>query len=192
MFPTKPAHLYGMASKEDIYSVIAYLRTLPSHDNTVPPPSPKFPFSLIMNTIPKKVENGTIPSKENIVEYGKYMITLAACIDCHTPMEKGKFNMDLAFSGNQEFILPTGIVRSSNITPDVTTGIGGWTEETFLARFKIYSDSSYVQLTINEGFNTIMPWTTYTKVEEYDLKAIFAYLKSLEPINQQVVKFSPY
>jgi mono/diheme cytochrome c family protein len=191
LFPAMPAHLYGQASKEDIYAVIAYLRTLPSYENTVPPPNPKFPFSLIMNTIPKKIDNHEIPPKENIVEYGKYMITIAGCVDCHTPMEKGKYNMEMAYAGSQEFILPTGIVRSSNITPDFTTGIGGWTEETFLARFKIYSDSSYVPPAVTQGFNTIMPWTTYTKMEEYDLKAIFAYLKSLDPINNQVVKFSP-
>jgi mono/diheme cytochrome c family protein len=191
LFPAMPAHLYGQASKEDIYSVIAYLRTLPSYESTVPGPDPKFPFNLIMNLIPKKIENGTIPSKDNIVEYGRYMITIAGCIDCHTPMEKGKYDMEKAYAGKQEFILPTGIVRSSNITPDKTTGIGNWTEEIFVNKFKIYSDSSFVLPTVNEGFNTIMPWTVYTQMDEYDLKAIYAYLQSLEPINNQFEKFSP-
>lgn len=191
LFPAMPAHLYGQASKEDIYSVIAYLRTLPTYESSVPDPDPKFPFSLIMNTIPKKIENGTIPNRENIVAYGRYMITIAGCIDCHTPMEKGQYNMEMAYAGSQEFILPTGIVRTSNITPDQTTGIGKWTEEIFVNKFKIYSDSSFILPTVHEGYNTIMPWTVYTKMEEYDLKAIFAYLQSLEPINNQVVKFSP-
>ncbi len=201
LFPSMPSHLYGHASQEDIYSVIAYLRTLPSHENTVPKPEPDFPFSLIMNTLPKKIENGTIPNRENLVEYGKYVITIAACIDCHTPMKKGQFIREKAYAGNQEFILPTGIVRSANITPDrivrsanitpdKTTGIGNWTEEIFVTRFKIYSDFTFVLPKVESGFNTIMPWTIYSKIDEYDLKAMFAYLHSLDPINDPVVKFT--
>lgn len=191
LFPSMPSHLYGQASQEDIYSVIAYLRTLPSHENTVPKPEPDFPFSLIMHTIPKKIENGTIPNRENKVEYGKYVITIAGCIDCHTPMKKGQFIREKAYAGNQEFILPTGIVRSANITPDKTTGIGDWTEEVFVDLFKAYSDSAFILPKVESGYNTIMPWTVYTKMDENDLKAIFAYLHSLDPINDPVVQFTP-
>lgn len=190
LFPSMPSHLYGHASQEDIYSVIAYLRTLPSHENTVPKAEPDFPFSLIMNTIPKKIESWTIPNRENKVEYGKYVITIAACVDCHTPMKKGQFIREKAYAGNQEFIVPTGIVRSTNITPDKETGIGNWTEEMFVNRFKVYSDSSFILPTVESGFNTIMPWTIYSKIDDDDLKAIFAYLHSLEPINSQVVRFT--
>ncbi len=191
LFPAMPSHLYGQASQEDIYSIIAYLRTLPPYENTVPKPDPDFPFSLILNTIPKKIEHGTIPNRENKVEYGKYIVTIAVCMDCHTPMKKGQLIQEKAYAGNLEFILPTGIVRSSNITPDKTTGIGNWTEEMFVNRFKAYSDSASILPTVESEFNTVMPWTLYAKMNEYDLKAIFAYLHSLEPINSQVVKFTP-
>lgn len=191
LFPAMPYHAYGKASQEDIYSVIAYLRTLPLVEYTVPEPEPKFPFSLIINFIPAKSEHLEIPDKSNKIAYGEYLITIAACIDCHTPMEKGQLILEEAYTGNGEFILPNGIVRSSNITPDKETGIGAWTEEVFVNRFKIYSDSSYVPQDVGDGFNTIMPWTLYSKMEEHDLKAIYAYLTTLDPVKKQIVKYSP-
>lgn len=191
LFPAMPSHLYGNSSKEDIYAVIAYLRTLDPVENTVPAPEAKFPFSLIMNTIPKKAEPREIPDKSDLVAYGEYVITSAACIDCHTPMERGQYIMEKAYAGGREFELPNGIVRTSNLTPDVETGIGAWTEETFVNRFKMYADSIYVPADVGQGFNTMMPWTMYAKIDEYDLKAIYAYLHSLEPVKNTVVKYTP-
>ena len=191
LFPSMPSHLYGQASSEDIYAVIAYLRTLPAHENTVPPPNPKFPFSLIMNTIPKKQIQREIPDKNNLEEYGEYMIKLAACIDCHTPMEKGRLIMEEAYTGGMEFILPHGVVRSANLTPDENTGLGAWDAETFVARFKAYGDSSFVPYDVGKGFNTIMPWTMYARMDTLDLKAIFAYLQTLEPVSKEIELYSP-
>ena len=191
LFPVMPYHMFSQASQEDIFSVIAYLRTLKSQEKTVPKSKAKFPVSLLLNTMPKKAVHGEIPPKENLLEYGKYMITIAACIDCHTPMEKGKLVLEEAYSGGLEFVLPTGIVRSSNLTPDKETGIGNWTEEMFINRFKVYSDSLFTPPVVSEGFNTIMPWTMYAKIDEFDLKAIYAYLQSLEPQKKQILRFSP-
>lgn len=191
LFPAMPSHLYGKSSKEDIYSVIAYLRTLDPVENTVPAPEAKFPFSLIMNTIPKKGEPREIPDKSDLVAYGEYVTTSAACIDCHTPFEKGQYVMEKAYAGGREFPLPSGIVRTSNITPDPETGIGNWTEEMFVTRFKIYADSLYIPNDVGDGFNTMMPWTMYARMDEYDLKAVYAYLHSLQPVKNTVVKFTP-
>lgn len=190
LFPAMPYSAYRKASKEDIYSVIAYLRTLPSVENTVPSPEAKFPFSLIINFIPSKPEFQEIPPKSDKVEYGKYMITVAGCVDCHTPMEKGQLLLDQAYTGNQEFILPHGIVRSANITPNKENGIGAWTEEAFLTRFKVYSDSSYIPPSVGTGFNTIMPWNLYSKMDSTDLSAIYAYLQTLPPVDKLVVKYT--
>lgn len=190
LFPAMPSHLYGQLANDDIYALIAYLRTLPAVEKTVPEPKPKFPFGIIMNFIPKKQTPGTSPDTQNKVEYGKYLVTMAACFDCHTAMEKGQYVMTDAFAGNREFIMPTGIVRSANISPDKTTGIGSWTEDFFIQRFKVYADSSFVLPTITEGFNTIMPWMGYAHLDENELSAIFAYLQTLPPVNKEVVKFS--
>jgi mono/diheme cytochrome c family protein len=191
LFPAMPYTAFRNASKEDIYSIIAFLRSLPSVENTVPEPEPKFPFSLIINFMPLKPNHQEIPNRKDTVSYGKYMTTVAGCVDCHTPMDNGQLIMDEAFTGNQEFILPNGIVRSANITPDTETGIGSWTKEAFLSRFKIYSDSAYVPQDVGNGFNTVMPWTLYSKMKTDDLKAIFTYLRTLQPVKKQVIKYSP-
>jgi len=59
--------------------------------------------------------------------------------------------------------------------------IGGWSEDMFVNHFKMYAYSDYVPQTISSGFNTTMPLSDYAIFQEPDLKALFAYLQSLEP-----------
>jgi|SRR5690554_3636614 len=193
LFPAMPYPLYNQADEEDIYAIIAYLRTLPPVENTAQTSKAKFPVSLLMNTFPMKYEHKQKPEKENTVEYGRYMATVAGCIECHTPMEKGEPVWDEAFSGGRQFMLPAGIVTTTNLTPDVETGIGNWSEEMFINRFKAFADSSYVphRVDINTDFNTLMPWTMFAGMEESDLKAIYAYLKTLEPQKRTITVFAP-
>jgi hypothetical protein len=117
----------------------------------------------------------------------------SACNDCHTKQEKGKPLKGKELAGGFEFPLFTGgIVRSANITPDNETGIGKWTEEHFVARFKTYDDSSYIPVQIKPGdYNTFMPWTMYAGMTENDLKALYAYLRTIKPVRNPVLKFSP-
>jgi hypothetical protein len=82
-------------------------------------------------------------------------------------------------------------VRSANITPDTETGIGTWTEQQFVDRFKVFADSSYVPPVFGKGeFNTVMPWMMYAQMTTDDLKAIYAYLKTVKPIKNQVQRFT--
>ncbi len=76
------------------------------------------------------------------------------------------------FAGGFEFKMPIGTLRSANITPDSQTGIGNWTEEAFVSRFKMYADSSYQAPVLGKSdFNTIMPWRMYAGMKDSDLKA---------------------
>ena len=193
MFPVMPYPYYGKMDKEDIFSIIAYLRSLEPIENQVPDSAPDFPMNFILNTIPSMPSHTKKPDPADAVAYGGYMINAAGCIECHTMAEQGQIDQDLAYSGGREFMMPDGsIVRSANITTDTETGIGSWTREAFVARFKAYADSSYVIPTVKPGeFNTIMPWIMYANMTEEDLSAIFAYLKTVKPIKNQVVKFTP-
>jgi cytochrome c2 len=193
MFPLMPYPYYGRMDKEDIYDIIAYLRSIPSIKNDVPESEADFPVSVILHTMPAKATPEARPSKENILEYGKYMTNASGCRECHTQAEQGQIISELAYSGGREFMLHDGsICRSANITPDKETGIGAWTEDLFVKRFKIYRDSTFVLPSVASGeFNTIMPWTMYAGMEEDDLKAIFAYLQTLTPMKNQVSKFTP-
>jgi hypothetical protein len=113
-------------------------------------------------------------------------------MECHTQVDNGQIIPALAYGGGREFPLPgAATVRSANITPDPETGIGKWTPEAFVQRFKVYADSSYVPPVVKPGeFNTIMPWMMYATMTEKDLRAIFAYLKTVKPISHAVVKYT--
>lgn len=192
MFPLMPYPYYGNMDKDDIYSIIAYLRSLPPIQNEVPDSEADFPVNFILHTIPKDATPQARPSKDNKIEYGKYMTNAGGCRECHTKDQQGQIIQELAFSGGREFKFPDGsIVRSSNITPDKQTGIGAWTPELFVQKFKIYQDSTFTVPDVAAGeFNSIMPWTMYAGMEKEDLEAIFAYLQTLTPMQNSVAKFS--
>jgi len=192
LFPIMPYLDYGKLDREDLYSVIAFIRTLKPIENTVPESKSDFPMNFIINTLPQRPEYSQIPDRDNKVASGRYLFTAATCSHCHTKLDKGKPVVGMELAGGFEFPLYTGgIVRSANITPDRETGIGNWSEETFVNRFKVYDDSSYTPGPINKGdFNTVMPWMMYSKKKTEDMKAIFAYLKMVRPVKNSVIRFT--
>lgn len=190
MFPVMPYPYYGKMDDEDIYSLIVYLRSLPPLENEVQESVSDFPMNFILNTIPSKGTAVKRPDSSDQLATGGYLTNAAGCIECHTQAEQGKIIAELAFSGGREFKFPDGsIVRSSNITPDEETGIGKWSEEAFVQRFKAYTDSAYVPAVNSGEFNTIMPWTMYGNMTDEDLKAIYAYLRTVKSVRNSVTKF---
>jgi len=190
LFPVMPYLYYGKMDKEDIYSIIAYLRTLQTIENAVPNSKASFPMNFIMNTLPEKPQFVKRPEEEDRIEYGAYLVNAGGCIDCHTQVDKGQIIPKLAFSGGREFPMPTGMVRSANITPDINTGIGRWSESDFIHRFKKYEDPMKIKETDIAEYDTMMPWTMYAGMDSTDLRSIFAYLKTLRPIQNEVEQFT--
>ncbi|RRB07781.1 cytochrome c [Larkinella rosea] len=195
LFPVMPYLNFGQTDPDDIKAIIAYLRTLkPIENKSIPNPESDFPMSLIINTIPTKTEGVKRPEPADSVAYGKYLVTFASCGECHTPVDdKGQHLAGLEFAGGRGFPMPTGTVRSLNITPDPETGIGSWTKQAFIDRFKaaIQPNFKHPATLEHAEFNTIMPWTMYGGMSEQDLSAIFAYLKTVKPVKNAVVKFTP-
>jgi mono/diheme cytochrome c family protein len=191
LFPLMPYLNFGKMDKNDIYAIIAYLRTLQPLDNNVAASKPEFPMNLIMRTIPQRNNLQPVPDKSNTVEYGKYLTNAAGCNDCHTPQVKGEFQMNRYMSGGNGFKLPGGVVVTpANITPDVQTGIGSWSKEDFLNKFRAYRQDKYIPAPVKEGdFNTPMPWTFLAGMTDEDLSAIYDYLKTITPIPNSVTKF---
>ncbi len=192
IFPVMPYHSYSHADPEDVKSVIVFLRSLKPIENIVPPPSSDFPMNFILNTIPKKAEPMQIPPAGDSLANGRYLFTIAACYDCHTPYDKGKYDENLALAGGRTFPVPGGSVTSANITPDKETGIGTWTRDLFISRFAYYRDSVNAHRVVNPGeLQSIMPWTLYGKMTDTDLANIYAYIQTIQPIKHLVVKFKP-
>jgi mono/diheme cytochrome c family protein len=189
LFPVMAYHRFGQLDKEDIYSVIAYIRELAPVKQDNPKSEADFPVNFIINTMPHEAALTTRPSEADQVAYGKYLITATGCVDCHSKTDKGSVVPGTEFGGGMEFAGPNGVVRSPNITMHKATGIGNWTKEAFVARFKAYSDSSYVSPKVAPGeLNTPMPWMMYGGMKEKDLAAIFTYLTTVKPIEHLVVR----
>lgn len=189
LFPVMPYHYYGQLDREDLYSIIAYLRTIPSIKNDIAESKPDFPFSIIGNLIPKKANCQTRPAESDTVAYGKYLLTASGCAECHTKDENGQIIPELILGGGRAFSTPAGILRSPNLTPH-EDGLKEWTAELFVGRFKMYEDTAYHSPTLTgKDLNTIMPWTQYSKMKESDLRAIFRYLQTVKPIAGRPVVF---
>ncbi len=120
--------------------------------------------------------------------YGDYLVTVAGCEDCHTPMKRGQPDASMRFAGGREFISPTGTVLSANITPDKDTGIGSWDFIRFRDRmhnYRQYKDTEYPKVG-PERF-TLMPWIAFTNLTDHDMEAMFLFIKSRRAINNFVV-----
>ena len=189
LFPVMPYHNYGKMDKEDVYDIIAYIRSLPPIENSTPDRTIDFPMNFIVNTIPVKASFTEKPPKSDTIKYGAYLVNAAACEECHTKVNKGQIIPELAFSGGRDFHMPNGVVNSANITPDKGTGIGGWTAEQFVARFKAYTNPANTPVMGSTDVNTIMPWTMLAGMDTSDLRSIYAYLQTLKPIKNEVVHF---
>lgn len=191
LFPIMASHRFGKMDKEDVYDIIAYIRTLKPVDKVVSRSKPDFPVNFIINTMPQKPQFIKKPNPEDTVLYGAYLVNAAGCVECHSKTDKGSVIKGTEFGGGMEFKGLAGVLRSPNITFDAGTGIHSWTKAQFFNRFSAYANSDYKAASIAKNeINTPMPWAMYGGMKEKDLDAIYAYLKQLEPIKNKVVRFS--
>jgi len=107
----------------------------------------------------------------SLIERGEYLTRAADCVACHTS------SGGVPFAGGRAFVLPFGTLYSTNITPDVETGIGGYSDANFL---------DAVHKGIGRGNTRLypaMPYASYTYMADADALAIKAYLFSLAPVH---------
>ncbi len=180
----------GQMDKEDVYSIIAYLRSIPANKKDIPPSEIDFPVNFIINTMPHKAHLGKLPSENDTIKYGAYLVNAAACVDCHSKRYHGDIIPGTEFGGGMEFKQQGGVVHSANITPDKLTGIGSWSKEIFIQRFKSFEGKEKQAAKLNPGdLQTPMPWYLYAGMKANDLAAIYAYLRTVKPINNRVIAF---
>ena len=155
LFPLMPYDAYRQMSREDAESIIAFIRTLPTVARDVPPSQLNFPFNLMVRTMPSPApplpEKAPHPSDR--LAYGTYLTIMASCVTCHTKMERGQPVPGMAFAGGLEFHTRSGgVQQSANITSDRETGIGSWTLEQFVGRFKSVGDADEASLSAERTF----------------------------------------
>jgi mono/diheme cytochrome c family protein len=192
LFPLMPYHAYGTLDREDINAIVAYLRVIQPVNRPVPETKLDFPVNLIVRTMPRDPAFHTRPHPRDPVAYGRYLVTGAGCADCHTRRDVQGNLAGPEFAGGQDFPEAQFLARSANITPDNETGIGTWTKEAFIARFKSRTEPDYRQMAAPRGQpNTIMPWWAFSGMTEEDLGAIYEYLRTVPAVSNKVVAFEP-
>jgi mono/diheme cytochrome c family protein len=191
LFPLMPYPHFGAMSEEDVHAVLAYIRTLKAIELTPQDRSLAFPLNLIVRTIPAPNTYQKRPDPSDKVAYGKYMTRSALCGDCHTPIDgQGTPLPGMDFAGGMEFLETGYRTRSANITPDADTGIGSWTEQQFVDKFKGFEKPTNTVLADHErAQNTVMPITAYAGMTREDLAAIYAYLRTIKPVTNRVERF---
>jgi cytochrome c553 len=188
LFPLMPYHSFSRLVKDDIDAIVAYIRTLKPVESVMPARKLEITPSMFGPLPENTLATNKKPDPSDKVKYGEYLITAAICGECHTPMGPQGPDFSKAYSGG--FLFDIGIfkVTVGNITPDSATGIGTWTEEAFVQKFK--TNAAQTAKGENPGkFNTIMPWSMYAGMKEEDLKAIYAYLRTVPPITNKVEKW---
>lgn len=192
MFPVMPSDWYHGMSDEDALAVVAYLRSIAPVAHRVPPPEPSFVAKALLAfgmMSPKDAITVPVaaPARGATAEYGRYVASsLAGCLDCHTPLnlENGKFYMDsLGAGGTILFGDAEGSSLRSygrNITPDMETGIGKWSEADFYAAVTVGMRPDGTVLTPH------MPYGYFKSLTEDDLRALWLYIRSLPPLARTV------
>ena len=144
LFPLMPYPHYGMMAEDDVHAALAYVRSLKAiENNNIPERQLNFPLNLIVRTIPKPATPQQRPPVSDQLAYGRYMLRSALCADCHTPIDdRGTPLPGMDFAGGMEFLETGYRSRSANITPDADTGIGTWTEQQFIDRFKSFEGTT--------------------------------------------------
>lgn len=107
-----------------------------------------------------------------LIKRGEYLATVGDCAACHTARD------GQPYAGGRSLATPFGSVPAPNITPDQATGIGSWSFGDF---WRALHDGKGRQ---GELLYPVFSYTSFTKVTRDDALAIFAYLKSLPPVNR--------
>jgi mono/diheme cytochrome c family protein len=151
---------------------------------------------------------------EQVVQRGEYLVKIMGCNDCHTPWKMGpqgpEPDMTRFLSGHPEqigplpkaaaaapylwsgfgtntaFTGPWGVSYTFNLTPEPNTGLGIWTEEMFMQAIRTGK-----HMGVSRPINPPMPWPAYRNATDDDLKAIYAYLRTIKPIVNHVPAYQP-
>ena len=156
-----------------------------------------------------QTKSGAAGATSSAAKRGEYLVTAVGCGDCHTPQKMGangpEADMSKLLSGHQAAdnvstapalpapwmaaVTPTftawtgpwGISYSANLTPDKETGIGSWTEQQFVDTIRGGRHQGRGRPLLPP-----MPWPAFKNFSDADLRAIFAYLRTVAPINNRV------
>ena len=187
LFPVMPYPYFAKLDDEDVISIVVYLRTLQPVRNVLPTRQLPGPLEYIVKTMPKPIVTPQPSHPASTAEQrGEYLVTIAHCRECHSAAVEGQIIPGLDFGGGGRFDLPTPDklrVFSLNITPD-PSGIAHYDETLFLDMMKTGRVPGRM-------VNHIMPLPFFKNMTDDDIKDIFAFLKTLKPVQHRVSNTDP-
>jgi mono/diheme cytochrome c family protein len=183
--PVMPYEWFNGMSDRDALAVARYLKgTEPVNNRTESDPNFIYGAAKVFFLGPKRTTAVTAPPSGVTPEYGKYLANhVSLCADCHTPRGglQQKPDRDRLFAGTNS--PPKGFpANPANLTPDLETGIGNWTETDFLNTLRNGVNPR------GDSLHAFMPWREVRRMTDDDLRAIFRYLKTVPPIRNRVVE----
>lgn len=179
LFPLMPYQNYREMSDEDLASVIVYMRTLAPVRNPLPQTEIIFPVKYLIRNAPQPITQPVRqPDISDPVKRGAFLVRMASCADCHTPQVQGQTKPGFEFAGGLVFDTPEGRVMAANITSDAS-GISYYDESVFVEAIRTGKVKA-------RSLSPAMPWVFYRNMTDEDLKAIFAYMKTLKPVKHTV------
>jgi mono/diheme cytochrome c family protein len=184
LFPMMPYKEFRTMSDEDLASIVVYLRSLPPVRSQLEKTEIIFPVKYLIRSVPEPLETPVAsPDPADRVKYGQYLVTLGGCGDCHTQQERGQPVAGFEYAGGWLMRGPWGQVSTANITPEAS-GISYYDEALFLNVMR----TGYVKA---RKLNSIMPFGAFKNLTDDDLKAIFAYLRTVKPVKHRVDNTQP-
>ena len=184
LFPFMPYENFRYLSDEDLASVIVYLRSLAPVRRAVPRTELVFPVKYLIRAAPDPLTAPVpAPDTSTPVKRGDYLVTIGGCRDCHTPMHNGQRMTELDLAGGFFLRGPWGEVASANIT-QAPSGIPYYDEGLFINVMR----TGWVKA---RRLTQIMPWWNLRGLSDADLKSIFAYVRTVPPVQHRVDNSKP-
>jgi mono/diheme cytochrome c family protein len=186
LFPIMPWFMYRDMSDADAAAVIAYLRSQPPVKSFRPDRQLDFPLNIVFRFYPEPLDGPVAgPDRSDTVAYGRYLAKIARCEFCHTARIRGRTDPvpDRLYSGGVPFVMGRDTHYSKNLTPH-PTGLGGWTKEMFIGRFRLHT----TPFPVTEEGNSEMDWVAFSGMKDEDLGAIWDFLRTLPALETRLLE----
>lgn len=184
LYPIMPYPEYALLRREDVDSIIQYLRTLEPNDNVVPTDYPYFDQNPPAPPVGEAtVPHTTLPASDpayEAAERGRYLAGVA-CLNCHTEQLSADVpNLAKAFAGGKRYTFTRGAAlnTSVNLTPHAT-GLGGWSIDDIVAAMKTNTEKG-----TGRSLCATHPGgpELFGKMTDGDVRDIATYLHTLPPV----------
>lgn len=175
--PPMPFGQYRRMADDDVFAIVAYLRTVPPVESVAEKSSYHIPLPPAYGP---PIDFMAAPSRADPVAYGAYVAgPLGHCVECHTPMlPGGRRDVSRIGAGGQEFHGPWGGSVAANLTSSRESGLGAWSD-------------AEIERAIRNGVSRTgralfppMGFAYYRNMSEPDMTALIAYLRSLPPVER--------